>query len=120
MKAPAYDRMGIDYSEIRRADPRFEAAIWRALGDAKSVLNVGAGAGSYEPRDREIVAVEPSPVMIAQRPADAAPGIQGVAEALPLQDKSVDATMGVVNLAPPASLCGRSCVESTPSRPRER
>lgn len=98
MNSPAYDRMGIDYSEIRRADPRFEAAVWRALGDAKSVLNVGAGAGSYEPRDREVLAVEPSPVMIAQRPADAAPGIQGVAEALPLQDKSVDTTMGVFTM----------------------
>ena len=98
MKAPAYDRMGIDYSEVRRADPRFEAAIWDALGDAKSVLNVGAGAGSYEPRDREVIAVEPSPVMIAQRPPGAAPAIQGVAEALPLEDESVDATMGVFTM----------------------
>lgn len=98
MTAPAYDRMGIDYSEIRRADPRLEAAIWEALGDARSVLNVGAGAGSYEPRDREVVAVEPSPVMIAQRPPDRAPAIQGVAEALPLADDSVDATMGVFTM----------------------
>lgn len=98
MKAPAYDRMGIDYSKVRRADPRFEAAIWDRLGDAKNVLNVGAGAGSYEPRDREVIAVEPSPVMIAQRPPGAAPAIQGVAEALPLEDKSVDATMGVFTM----------------------
>jgi SAM-dependent methyltransferase len=98
MKAPAYDRMGLNYSEVRRADPRFEAAIWRALGDAKSVLNVGAGAGSYEPRDRDVLAVEPSPVMIAQRPADAAPAIQAVAESLPLEDGSVDATMGVFTM----------------------
>ena len=98
MKIPAYDRMGIDYSDVRRADPRFEAAIWGALGGAKSVLNVGAGAGSYEPRDREVVAVEPSPVMIAQRPPDAAPAIQGVAEAIPLENKSVDATMGVFTM----------------------
>ena len=96
--APAYDRMGIDYSEIRRADPRLEAAIWEALGDARSVLNVGAGAGSYEPQDREVVAVEPSPVMIAQRPAGAAPAIEGVAEALPLEDESVDAAMGVFTM----------------------
>jgi SAM-dependent methyltransferase len=96
--APAYDRMGIDYSEVRRADPRFEAAIWEALGDAKTVLNLGAGAGSYEPRDREVVAVEPSPVMIAQRPAGAAPAIRGVAEDLPLEDESVDATMGVFTM----------------------
>jgi hypothetical protein len=81
--APAYDRIGLNYSEVRRADPRFEAEIWGALEDAKSVLNVGAGAGSYEPTDREVIAVEPSPVMIAQRQANAALAIQGVAEALP-------------------------------------
>ncbi len=98
MIAPAYNRMGIDYSEVRRADPRFEAAIREALGDARSVLNVGAGAGSYEPEDRQVVAVEPSPVMIAQRPPGAAAAIQGVAEALPLEDKSVDATMGVFTM----------------------
>jgi SAM-dependent methyltransferase len=98
VKAPAYDRMGIDYSQVRRADPRFEASIWDALGDAQSVLNIGAGAGSYEPRDREVIAVEPSPVMIAQRPTKAAPAIQGVAEAIPLEDKSVDATMGVFTM----------------------
>ncbi|HEX4838358.1 MAG TPA: methyltransferase domain-containing protein [Solirubrobacteraceae bacterium] len=98
MNAPAYDRMGLSYSEVRRADPRFEVAIWRALGDAESVLNVGAGAGSYEPTDREIIAVEPSSVMIVQRPADAAPAIRGVAESLPLTDKSVDATMGVFTM----------------------
>lgn len=98
MKAPAYDRMGIDYSQVRRADPRFEAAIWATLGDARTVLNVGAGAGSYEPPDREVIAVEPSPVMIAQRPAGAAPAIQGVAESLPLEDKSVDASMGIFTM----------------------
>jgi SAM-dependent methyltransferase len=98
VNAPAYDRIGLSYSEVRRADPRFEAAIWRALGGAKSVLNIGAGAGSYEPRDREVIAIEPSPVMIAQRPADAAPAIQGVAESLPLKDNSVDATMGVFTM----------------------
>jgi SAM-dependent methyltransferase len=98
MRAPAYDRMGRGYSDVRRADPRFEAAIWAALGDARSVLNVGAGAGSYEPPDREVIAVEPSPVMIAQRPPGAAAAIQGVAEALPLEDESVDATMGVFTM----------------------
>jgi SAM-dependent methyltransferase len=98
VKAPAYDRMGIDYSRVRRADPRIEAAIWGALGDARRVLNVGAGAGSYEPRDREVIAVEPSPVMIAQRPPQAAAAIRGVAESLPLEDDSVDATMGVFTM----------------------
>lgn len=98
MSTPAYDHIGLSYSEVRRADPRFEAAIRRALGDAKRVLNIGAGAGSYEPSDREVIAVEPSPVMIAQRPADAAAAIQGTAESLPLEDKSVDATMGVFTM----------------------
>jgi SAM-dependent methyltransferase len=98
VSAPAYDRIGLSYSEVRRADPRFEAAIRGALGDAKRVLNIGAGAGSYEPNDREVIAVEPSPVMIAQRPTHAAPAIQGTAESLPLEDKSVDATMGVFTM----------------------
>jgi SAM-dependent methyltransferase len=95
MSIPAYDRMGIDYAAVRQPDRRLEAALWQALGDARSVLNVGAGTGSYEPPDLEVVAVEPSAVMIAQRPAGAATAIQGVAEDLPLADKSVDATMGV-------------------------
>jgi SAM-dependent methyltransferase len=98
VSAPAYDRIGLSYSDIRRADPRIEVAIWRALGDAQSVLNIGAGAGSYEPTDREVIAVEPSPVMIAQRPADAALAIQGTAESIPLEDKRVDATMGVFTM----------------------
>jgi SAM-dependent methyltransferase len=98
VSAPAYDRIGVSYSDIRRADPRFEVAIWEALGDAQSVLNIGAGAGSYEPTDREVIAIEPSPVMIAQRPAHAVPAIRGIAEAIPLEDKSVDATMGVFTM----------------------
>lgn len=91
MSTPAYNRMGLNYSDFRQPDPRIAAAIWKALGDARSVVNVGAGAGSYEPTDREVVAVEPSPVMIAQRPPEAAPALEGIAEALPLDDKSVDA-----------------------------
>jgi SAM-dependent methyltransferase len=98
MSSPAYDHIGLDYSEVRRADPRIEAAIWAALGDAETVLNIGAGAGSYEPTDREVIAVEPSAVMIAQRPPEAPAAIQGVAESLPLADKSVDATMGVFTM----------------------
>ena len=90
--------MGVSYSDIRRADPRLEKTIWTALGEARSVLNIGAGTGSYEPRNREVIAVEPSAVMIAQRSAQAAPAIQGVAEALPLEDKSVGATMGVFTI----------------------
>ncbi|HET7484011.1 MAG TPA: class I SAM-dependent methyltransferase [Solirubrobacterales bacterium] len=90
--------MGVNYSDFRRPDPRIEVAIWTALGDARSVVNVGAGTGSYEPDDREVIAVEPSPVMIAQRPAGAAPAVEGVAEALPLEDKSVDAAMGALTI----------------------
>jgi SAM-dependent methyltransferase len=94
----AYDLMGIDYSHVRRADPRIEAAIWRHLGEARSVLNVGAGAGSYEPRGRGGFAVEPAPGMVDQRPPGAAPAIRGAAESLPLEDKCVDAAMGVFTL----------------------
>jgi ubiquinone/menaquinone biosynthesis C-methylase UbiE len=96
--APAYDHIGLSYAEHRRADPRIAARIRAALGDARSVVNVGAGSGSYEPGDCETIAVEPSPVMIAQRPTDAAPAVGGVAEALPLEDKSVDAALGVLTI----------------------
>jgi len=98
MSVPTYNRMGLNYSDFRRPEPRIEAAIWGALGDARSVVNVGAGTGSYEPTDREVVAVEPSPVMIAQRQPQAAPALEGVAEALPFEDKSVDAAMGILTI----------------------
>jgi SAM-dependent methyltransferase len=98
MSGAAYDEIGANYSDFRRADPRIEARIWAALGDARSVVNVGAGTGSYEPRDREVIAIEPSPLMIAKRPAGAAPAMRGVAEALPLGDESVDAAMGVMTI----------------------
>jgi SAM-dependent methyltransferase len=94
----AYDEIGVNYTDFRRADPRIEARVWTALGDARSVVNVGAGAGSYEPHDREVIAVEPSPVMIAQRPEGAAPALQGVAEALPLDDQSVGAAMAIFTI----------------------
>ena len=68
-----YDRIGRTYTTTRREDPRLAAAIHAALGDAVTVVNVGAGTGSYEPRDRKVIAIEPSRVMIAQRPPDAAP-----------------------------------------------
>ena len=94
----SYDAMGRGYEEIRRPDARIASAIWAALGSASSVVNVGAGAGSYEPGDREVIAVEPSEVMIAQRPAHAAPAIRAAAEALPLGDRSVDAAMAILTL----------------------
>jgi SAM-dependent methyltransferase len=98
MNGAAYDEIGIDYSDFRRADPRIEARVWAALGDARSVANVGAGTGSYEPRDREVIAIEPSSLMIAKRPAGAAPALQGVAEALPLDEQSVDAAMAIFTI----------------------
>ena len=99
MKATArYDRIGGGYSLTRREDPRLAATIHGALGDARSVVNVGAGAGSYEPRDRHVVAIEPSDVMAAQRPPDLAPAIRAGAGELPLRDASVDAAMAVLTI----------------------
>ena len=94
----AYDRIGTTYAGTRRADPRIERAVANALGDARTVVNVGAGIGAYEPRDREVVAVEPSAVMIAQRPAGAAPAVPGAAEALPFADGAFDAAMAVLTM----------------------
>ena len=94
---PFYDRIGGGYSTTRQADPRIEERIHRALGDAVSVVNVGAGAGSYEPRDREVVAVEPSERMIAQRPSGSAPVVRASAEQLPFRDGAFDAAMAVLS-----------------------
>jgi hypothetical protein len=77
-----YDKIGATYTATRRPDPRIGALITAALGDARSVINVGAGAGSYEPL-QTLLAVEPSPVMISQRPTGSAPVVQARAEALP-------------------------------------
>jgi SAM-dependent methyltransferase len=90
-----YDRIGASYRTTRRPDPRIAALIGDALGDARSVVNVGAGTGAYEPVDREVLAVEPSETMIAQRPPGAAPVIQASAEELPLPDGSFDAALAV-------------------------
>jgi SAM-dependent methyltransferase len=93
-----YDTIGAGYAETRREDPGFRALIHAALGEARTVVNVGAGAGSYEPDDRYVIAVEPSDVMAAQRPAGRAPAIRAVATALPLRDGAVDAAMTVLSL----------------------
>jgi SAM-dependent methyltransferase len=93
-----YETHGKGYSRGRRADPRIAARIDAALGDARTVVNVGAGTGSYEPRDRWVLAVEPSATMRAQRPADAAPCLAASAESLPLDDDSVDAAMACVTI----------------------
>jgi SAM-dependent methyltransferase len=92
-----YDDIGGGYTTTRGEDPRLAAAIWEALGDARTVLNVGAGTGHYEPRDREVIALEPSEVMIAQRPPHAAPVIRGSAEAIPFEDDHFDAAMAILS-----------------------
>jgi SAM-dependent methyltransferase len=93
-----YDDIGQGYARRRRPDPRIAAAIQAELGDARSVINVGAGAGSYEPADRSVHAVEPSALMIAQRPVGAAPCVQASAEALPFGKGSFDAAMAVLTI----------------------
>ncbi|AWT41147.1 MULTISPECIES: MerR family transcriptional regulator [Streptomyces] len=93
--AQLYDSIGSAYPATRRTEPRIAARIWQALGDARTVLNVGAGTGSYEPPDRDVTAVEPSAVMRAQRPAGAAPCVAASAESLPFADASFDAAMAV-------------------------
>ena len=96
--APVYDRIGERYATGRRTDPRIAAPIWAALGGARTVLNVGAGSGSYEPPGRRVVAVEPSVIMLAQRPGGTAPAVRAVAEKLPFPDGAFDAAMGVLTM----------------------
>src|ERR1700722_860393 len=93
-----YDLHGQGYAQRRRTDPRIAARVHEALGAARTVLNVGAGAGSYEPLDRHVVALEPSAAMRAQRPAHLAPALRGSAENIPLDDRSVDASMAMVTV----------------------
>lgn len=93
-----YDTIGLNYANLRKPDPRIGALIKDALGPAKTVLNVGAGAGSYEPDDKQVTAVEPSIEMIRQRPATSATVVQGFAEDLPFDDNSFDASMAVLTI----------------------
>lgn len=106
---PLYSRIGERYARGRREDPRIASAIWTALGDAITVVNVGAGAGSYEPADRRVVAVEPSAVMLAQRRPEAAPAVRASAERLPLPDQSFDCRDGGAQPAPLEEQGGWSC-----------
>ena len=97
-RAQLYDTIGTTYTVTRRTEPRIAAQVWAALGDAQTVLNVGAGTGSYEPPGRDVTAVEPSAVMRAQRPVGAAPCVDAVAESLPFEDQSFDAAMAVATI----------------------
>jgi len=98
MSAARYDSIGSGYAATRREDPQLCDRIFSCLGASRTVVNVGAGTGSYEPRDRHVVAIEPSDVMAAQRPADLAPAIRASAAPLPLRDGSVDAAMAIVTI----------------------
>ncbi|GCD19173.1 hypothetical protein CTKZ_07350 [Cellulomonas algicola] len=93
-----YERLGAGYAHVRRPDPRIAARVHAALGSARTVLNVGAGAGSYEPADRYVLAVEPSAAMRAQRPAGAAPALDATVEHLPFDDDAFDAAMAMVTV----------------------
>ena len=93
-----YDSIGHGYGQRRRPDPRIAERIAWALGRSESVVNVGAGTGSYEPRDRRVIAVEPSLVMIRQRPLEAPPVVRASASALPFRDESFDASLAVLTL----------------------
>jgi SAM-dependent methyltransferase len=92
-----YDSIGGRYTAVRREDPRIAARIRAALGDASTVVNVGAGTGAYEPADLDVTAVEPSEVMIARRPQGPAPVVRAFAEELPFEDGSFDAAMVVLS-----------------------
>jgi SAM-dependent methyltransferase len=90
-----YDKIGTSYTRTRRTEPRVAAQVHAALGDARRVVNIGAGTGSYEPTDRRVVAVEPSPTMIAQRSPGSAPVLRAVAERLPFRDAAFDAALAI-------------------------
>lgn len=98
MSSSLYDEIGVGYAAWRRPDPRIAARIADALGPARTVLNVGAGAGSYEPAHRTVIAVEPSAEMVRQRPPSAAPAVRASAEHLPFGDGSFDAALAILTI----------------------
>jgi SAM-dependent methyltransferase len=98
VNATPYDTIGRSYSATRRPDPRIAEQIRTALGSAATVVNIGAGSGNYEPDDCDVVAVEPSMVMLQQRAANAAPAVRGIAEALPFADRSFDVALAVLTM----------------------
>jgi SAM-dependent methyltransferase len=93
-----YDTIGRGYAKYRQPDPRIAAAVVAALAGAESVINVGAGTGSYEPTDRPVVAVEPSAVMIDQRGPSRSAVVRAVAERLPFGDAAFDAALAVLTI----------------------
>jgi SAM-dependent methyltransferase len=100
-QSPVYDTIGQGYITHRRADPRWEALINEQLGDdgrGRLIVNVGAGTGNYEPRDHGVIAIEPSGVMVGQRPAGAAPVVRASGSALPLPSGCADVAMAILTL----------------------
>jgi SAM-dependent methyltransferase len=96
--SPTYDAIGVGYADKRHPDPRIASRIVEALGAAQRVLNVGAGAGSYEPVDRTVVAVDPSTAMMGQRSPEVGPPVRAVAERLPFRDDAFDAVMAMLTV----------------------
>jgi len=96
--AHVYDRIGRQYTTNRRADPRWEALVSAQIGDARRIVNVGAGTGSYEPVGREVVAIEPSVVMLEQRTVGAAPAARAVAADLPVAAAWADVVMAILTV----------------------
>jgi SAM-dependent methyltransferase len=96
--SPVYDTIGRNYTVNRRADPRWEAVVSAHVGPARRILNVGAGTGSYEPAGRAVVAVEPSTVMMAQRPDGAAPAVRATAAALPVRAGWAEVVMAILTV----------------------
>ncbi|MEM7163318.1 MAG: methyltransferase domain-containing protein [Bacteroidota bacterium] len=98
MNAPIYDQIGINYALKRQTEPRIATQIWNELKGAGKILNIGAGAGSYEPHEGDLIALEPSSKMIAQRSKHADPVVQGYAESLPFEDKSFSHCMTILSM----------------------
>ena len=95
---PVYDTIGLGYIAHRRVEPRWAAIINEQLGDGRVVVNVGAGTGNYEPVDRDVVAVDPSGVMVAQRRAGAAPAVRASGSALPVASDCADVALAILTL----------------------
>jgi ubiquinone/menaquinone biosynthesis C-methylase UbiE len=106
MKVVTFDRIGRGYAQTRQLDPRIAARIREALGDARGVINVGAGTGSYEPRRIAVIAVEPSINMIRQRPSGSAPAVLAAAESLPFRNRSFDAALAILTIHHWSSVAG--------------